>query len=177
MKRSNGWTGIRLEIAEYCRDHQISENDFRFLSMNEWQNVYEKVLDTFVDGQYARNYGLHWANVEGGFKEVPEYSFRLGCDGKIGYEWLEKLPEIVQCEKVYLLLEENGMHVKYWIAECNPKVIASIINDTYIRGDYVIVDKKFKWMITENHHEIVQFMGDGVSGSFIKVLDELGVFK
>ena len=79
--------------------------------------------------------------------------------------------------KVYLLLEENGMHVKYWIAECNPKVIASIINDTYIRGDYFIVDKKFKWMITENHHEIVQFMGDGVSGSFIKVLDELGVFK
>lgn len=167
MEKLEGWTGIRLEVAEYCRDHQIPENDFRFLCMNEWQNVYEKVLDTFVDGKYARSYGLHWANVEGGFKEVPEYSFRLGCDGKLGYEWLKKIPEIIQSDKVYLLLEESGMRAKYWIAECNPKVIECIINDTYLSDDYFIVDKKYKWMITENHHEIVQFIGAAFDGTII----------
>lgn len=167
MRKSDGWTGIRLEVSEYCRDHQISEKDFRFLGMNEWQNVYEKVLDTFVDGQYARRKGLHWANVDGGFKEVPEYAFRLGTDGKSGYEWLEKLPEIVGCDRVYMLLEESGMQAKYWIAECNPKVIEGIINDALTRCDYFIVDKKFKWMITENHHEVVQFIGSVFDGTTI----------
>lgn len=161
------WTGIRLEISEYCRNHHIPENDFRFLGMTEWQNVYEKVLDTFVDGQYARRNGLHWANVEGGFKEVTEYSFRLGTNGKLGYEWLEKISEIVLCDRVYLLLEENGMHAKYWIAECNLKVINCIINDTLTLGDYFIVDKKYKWLITENHHEVVQFIGSVFDGGNI----------
>lgn len=109
----------------------------------------------------------NWANVEGGFKEVTEYSFRLGTNGKLGYEWLEKISEIVLCDRVYLLLEENGMHAKYWIAECNLKVINCIINDTLTLGDYFIVDKKYKWLITENHHEVVQFIGSVFDGGNI----------
>ena len=35
MQELHKWNGIRLEIAEYCRDNQISKADFRFLDIYE----------------------------------------------------------------------------------------------------------------------------------------------
>ncbi len=32
MQESHKWSGLRLEIAEYCRDNRISEEDFQFLN-------------------------------------------------------------------------------------------------------------------------------------------------
>lgn len=110
MQELHKWEGLRLEITEYCRDNQISQEYFRFLGIYEWQNVYDKVLEYFVDSQYARKIGLYWANVNGGFRQDIQriYGFREGIDNNLSYEWIEKLPEIVNCEKVYLLLEEDS---------------------------------------------------------------------
>lgn len=168
MQALHKWDGLRLEIAEYCRDNQISEEDFRFLGIYEWQNVYDKVLEHFVDEQYARKNGLYWANINGGFRQdIPGiYCFREGVDNNLSYEWIEKLPEIVKCEKVYLLLEESCS--KYWIAECNPAAVHLIINEAIGYTDYYITDKKFNWLITENHHDIVQFIGNGLDADVIK---------
>lgn len=58
------------------------------------------------------------------------------------------------------MLEEDSQQVKYWIAECKPEVVYLIINDAIEPTDYYITDKKFQWLITENHHDIVQFIGD-----------------
>ena len=87
----------------------------------------EVVVTKYVGGSYI----IRFKDTGGGirvhesrlFQTEEETEKRLGTDGKLGYEWLEKLPEIVGCDRVYLLLEENGMQAKYWIAECNPKVI------------------------------------------------------
>lgn len=59
MQALHKWNGLRLEIAEYCRDNQISKEDFRFLGIYEWENVYDKVLEHFVDEQYVRKTGLY----------------------------------------------------------------------------------------------------------------------
>lgn len=67
MQTYHKWDGLRLEIAEYCKEHQLSENEFRFLGIYEWENVYDKVLKHFVDEQYARKHGLYWSNTEDGF--------------------------------------------------------------------------------------------------------------
>ena len=80
----NKWTGLRLEITQYCQGNNISENDFRFLG----------------------------------------------------------------------------------IYECNPSVVYRIIdvNPT----DYYITNKKIDWLITEDHHDIVQFIGKGLDTDIIK---------
>ncbi len=168
MQALHKWNGIRLEIAEYCRDNQISIEDFRFLGIYEWQNVYDKVLEHFVDEQYARKAGLYWSNINGGFRQDIHriYGFQEGMGNNLSYEWIEKLPEIVKCEKVYLLLEEDIQ--KYWIAECNPAVVCLIINEALGHLDYYITDKKFNWLITENHHDFVQFLGEGLDVNIIE---------
>ncbi|MBP3460375.1 MAG: hypothetical protein J6K58_14290 [Lachnospiraceae bacterium] len=138
------WTGLRLEIVEYCKSNKISENDFRFLDVYEWQNVYDKVLEHFVDERYARNHGLYWSNItEGGFRKNIDriYAFHEGVEQNASWEWIEKLSEIVECEQVYLLLQEKKQRAKYRIAECD---------------------------ITKNHHDIVQFIGKGLDLEMIK---------
>lgn len=167
MQALHKWTGLRREIAEYCRDNQITQENFRFLGIYEWQNVYAKVLEKFVDEQYARKNGLYWANTSGGFREDIKkvYFFQEGAGNNISYEWIERLSEIVKCEKVYLLLEEAGD--KYWIAECSPSVVGKIVNEAIWHIDYYITDKKYNWLISENHHDIVQFLGDGLNENLI----------
>ena len=164
------WNGLRLEVAKYCQENKIYENDFRFLGIYEWQNVYERLLKTFVDERYARKCGLHWSNIEAGFREDIDkiYIFREGSEHHALYEWIERLPEIVKCEKVYLFLEDYQQAAKYWAAECNTSVVPLIINDALYPADYYITDKKFSWLITENHHDIVQFIGKGLDVDIIK---------
>ena len=170
MQLFHDWKGLRLEIAEYVRDNNISEDEFRFLGIYEWQDVYDRMLAHFVDEQYARKYGLHWVNTSCAVQKNIDkiYSFQLNVDQNCSCEWLERLPEIVLCEKLYLFLEEHRQHSKYWIAECNPAVIYLMINDTYSVNDYYITDKKFNWLITGDHHDIIQFWGEGLDLETIK---------
>ena len=168
MKIFNKWTGLRLEITQYCQENNISANDFRFLGIYEWQNAYDRLLKKFVEERYAKEYGLHWSNISGAFREDVDriYTFQEGYENNASYEWIEKLSEIVKCETVYLFLEESKQAAKYWIAECNSAVVHLIIdvNPT----DYYITNKKFDWLITEDHHDIVQFIGKGLDADIIK---------
>lgn len=171
MQLSHKWTGFRRELAEYMAEHKIPERDFRFLGIYEWKNVYDKVLEHFVDGQYARACGLHWSNIENGFQRDIGRIYDFAYEGENSWQWLERLPEIVKCEKVYLFLEDDErQRSKYWIAVCSPAVVHLVINDTYLSGDYYITDKKFNWLITENHHEIVHMIGRGLD---VKVIEDV----
>lgn len=168
MQKPDKWNDCRADISQYCRENKISREDFHFLGVYQWQNVYEKVLEHFIDWKYAKRNGLHWANTEGGFRcDLRRvYAFQAGVRDNLSYEWLGNLPEIVDCEKVYLLLEEAGQ--KYWVAECRPRVVCPIINQAIGYTDYYITDKKFSWIISENHHDIVQFWGDGLDADVIR---------
>ena len=170
MQLYHKWDGLRREIAEYCKQNGIDEKDFRFLNIYEWQNVYDRVLEHFVDPEYARGHGIYWANTESGFQKHLSriYAFQEGVENNAGYEWIERFPEIVSCEKVYLLLEEDRPPVKYWAAECSSSVVHLIINEASSAADYYITDKKFNWIITENHHDVVLFIGKGLDADIIK---------
>ena len=104
MRIDNKWDGLRLEIIQYCKDNNIYENDFTFLNIHQWENVYNRFLKSFVDARYAKNNGLHWSNTEGGFrKDINRiYTFAEGDDNHYSYEWIEKISDIVKCEKVYI---------------------------------------------------------------------------
>ncbi len=172
MQLYNKWNGLRLDIVKYCKENNISKYDFRFLGIYEWQNVYYNVLKHFVKESYSIKNGLYWSNIENGFKEYINkiYVFQEGIKNNAGYEWLERLSEIVKCEKVYILIEEDNQNTKYWVAECKPSVVHLIINEAIEPTDYYITDKKFNWLITENHHDIVQFIGEGLDADIIKAV-------
>ncbi|MDE7367278.1 MAG: hypothetical protein K2N24_07980, partial [Lachnospiraceae bacterium] len=69
MQIYHKWRGLRLEITEYITQHRIPESNFRFLGIYEWKNIYDKVLERFVDEQYSRKHGLHWSNTNDGFQK------------------------------------------------------------------------------------------------------------
>ncbi len=99
MQAFKRWDGLRLEVIRYCKEKDIPESDFRFLGIYEWQNVYGRLLEKFVDGEYARGHGLYWSNIEGGLRKDMEkiYSFVVGSENYVSYEWMESLAEIVGC--------------------------------------------------------------------------------
>lgn len=125
-----------------------------------------------MEERYARKYGLYWSNINAGFRQDVDriYTFTEGSENNASYEWIEKLSEIVKCEMVYLFLEEKKQTAKYWIAECNPAVVCRIVNHAIYPTDYYITNKKFDWLITENHHDIVQFIGKGLDVDTIKTV-------
>ena len=103
MTNNRNWNGIRAAVAEYCKDNNISDSDFRFLNLFEWQNIYNNVLDTFLDYKYAKYNGLYWSNVENGFKKsiTRLFCFQEGAKDYPSYEWIMKLPQIIGSDMVY----------------------------------------------------------------------------
>lgn len=129
-----------------------------------------RLLKKFVDDEYASKHGIYWSNIEEGFrKDIDKiYSFVEGNENHASYEWIESLTEIVGCEKIYLFLEEDRQTAKYSVAECSPTIVHLIINDAIYPTDYYMTNKKFDWLITENHHDVVQFIGKGLDVDIIK---------
>ena len=158
---SKQWQGARGEIAKYCRDNDIKKTFIRLLGITQWQNVYEKVLECFVDHSYSNLNGLHWANTNNGFRSDVDmvFAFREGLPNTASYDWLERLPEIVGEQMVYLLVEESLEN--YFICECVSSAVHLVINEAIYPSDYYITDKKFNWLISENHHDVVLFLGKG----------------
>lgn len=64
-------------------------------------------------------------------------------------------------EKAYLLLEDSGQRPKLWIGEDTLDGIALILEEDLYISDYYIVDKKYRWMITCNHHGVCCSWGMG----------------
>lgn len=165
----------RIDIQRYCEEHHIKKNEFHFVNINQWKNIYDKVVDSFVDKTSNYKTGLHWLNTNCNFRKdkIIQYSF----DTRNQWSWILKLPELVENsdDTAYLLIEDDS--TKYWIAEGNLKTISKIIYEELFYDDYYIVDKKYRWMITYNHEEIVLFIGDGLKMNEIEKLKTLYIKK
>ena len=76
-------------------------------------------------------------------------------------DWILNLREFVENsdKQAYYLVEEGN---KFWIFEGTLNRISEMIYKEFFLQDYYIVDKKYQWMITCNHHEMVFFVGSGL---------------
>lgn len=168
MKRKKGiWNnykgGLRIAVQRFCDENHIDEETFRFLSIYQWEDVYQKVIGNFVDKSRGYQAGLHWLNTNGVFREDKE--IQAVFDSRDSWGWVLELPGLVDegKEMAYLLLEESGQWEKFWIGEGTLDGIARILEEGLYSSDYYIVDKKYRWMITCNHHGCVVFVGDGLN--------------
>lgn len=76
--------------------------------------------------------------------------------------WVTKLPKIIpESEKlVYVLFEgAKTFQPKYWVYEMGIPELICIIGEVYCLDDFYIVSKKFNWLISECHEEVVSFVG------------------
>ena len=85
--------------------------------------------------------------------------------------WVEKLNKIIPNPQntVYVLFEEIGrQRPKYWVFEMYLEELIVILNESIV-NDYYIVSKKYDWLISENHHSIVSFVGKSFHLSPMKI--------
>ena len=152
-----------MAVQRFCQQNHIDEAAFRFLSIYQWEDVYRKVVWNFVDKSSGYQTGLHWLNTNGVFREDKE--IRAVFDSRDAWDWILELPGLVEegRERAYLLLEDGGQRPKFWIGEGTLDGIARILAEGLYITDYYIVDKKYQWMITCNHHGGVLFVGDGLN--------------
>ena len=78
---------------------------------------------------------------------------------------MKKLPYIIPKNErfVYVLFEDcKNFEPKYWVYEmCIPELIC-IVGEVCGLDDFYIVSKKFEWLISECHEDIVSFVGDSL---------------
>jgi len=159
--------GCRADILKYCEEQQIPKDQFCPLSIPKWQDIYEKVVDNFRDKSKDYKQGLHWLNITGDFRKGKQIVHAF--DSREQWEWIYKLPSLVDgTDKIaYLLIEEGN---KFWIFEGVLERIAQILYEGFYLDDYYIVDRKYRWMVTCNHHMIILFIGEGFCMEEVKKL-------
>lgn len=158
---------VREDILKYCEEKNIKEREFRMVSIYRWEDVYNKVIDEFVDKTKSYKQGLHWLNIDCCFHK--EKKIQYSYDSRDNWEWILNLREFVENteKQAYYLVEEG---TKFWIFEGTLDRISEMVYEGFFLHDYYIVDKKYQWMITCNHHEGILFAGNGFQMENIKKL-------
>jgi len=150
--------GIREDILKYCKKQHIEENEFRQVSIYQWEDVYNKIVDEYVDKTKYYKQELHWLNISLCLCKGKEIQYAY--DSRDDWDWVMKLSELVDNsgKPAYFLVEAG---YKFWIFEGKLERISEIIHEGLFLEDYYIVDKKYQWMITYNHHQMIFFIGNG----------------
>ncbi|MFV0350849.1 MAG: DUF6756 family protein [Oscillospiraceae bacterium] len=159
----------RSEIEECIKTLKIDRNRFFEVSKQSYSQIIAAIQNEFVDKSFNWNKEIHWANM-GHFKPG------LACIAKAiqNWSWVNKLPLILPSTAlpVYVLFEDTlNLQPKYWLYQACPAELVLILNECALWGDFYIVSKKFDWLISLNHHDILYCVGTGLNTEAINNLD------
>lgn len=157
------------EILERCH---ISKECFHKVRGDQWRGIYRTITEKFADKTKIWKNGLHWANTNG-YSPKSMNNF-LGAYSVDYSTWFYQLPQIIpEDNMVYFLIDRGGdwyLGEHFLIFEvCIPELVKvlTLLNESAFWGlgasDYYMVSKKYKWIIGFNHHDIVSFVGEGLS--------------
>lgn len=154
----------RNEIERVIKEKHINRSNCFECSKTAYSAIIKKIEQTFV----FHGGSIHWSN-------MGRFNPKLRCkmqDISEDRMWVTKLPDILpEHEKlVYVLFEDSvNFEPKYWLYEmCIPELIC-IIGEACGLDDFYIVSKKFDWLISECHEDIVSFVGNVFNFSCFEV--------
>lgn len=153
---------VRQDIEKTIKEFSLNRDRIFEVSKQDYKQILQKIEEIFV----FHGETIHWANMGYYNPKLPVWT--IDCrDNRL---WFEKLNKIIPNPKsaVYVLFEEIGrQRPKYWVFEMYLEELNIILNESIV-NDYYIVSKKYDWLISENHHDIVSFVGKGFHLSPIK---------
>ncbi len=150
---------IRTEIERIIKENHIERSRCFECSKINYSSIIKKIEQTFV--LYGGN--IHWSNMGHGFNPQWPCKTKNISEDKM---WITKLPRILpKSEKnVYVLFEDiKNYQPKYWLYEMYIPELVCIIGEVYGLGDYYVVSKKFDWLISECHEDVVSFVGSSLN--------------
>ncbi len=149
---------IRSEIERVIKEKHIDRLNCFECSKTFYSSIIKKIEQVFV----FHGGNIHWSN-------MGRFNPKLTCKTQNISEdrmWVTKLPDIIPKSErlVYVLFEDSkNFKPKYWIYEmCIPELIC-IVGEVYALHDFYIVSKKFNWLISECHEDVVSFVGSSLN--------------
>ena len=143
------------EINHAMSKLAIRPSDFRLLSENESEALYQELLEHFVEGGDRRWW---WESFS---KPSESVTFP---DNKGFERIIELVPD--PAERVWFVVEENQM-LFYPIYEATPETIQNVIGECY-GFEYYIIPKNRDWLLCENHHSRVIGLGEIINRKLAK---------
>ena len=151
----------RNAIEDCIKNQQLVRSRFHEVSTQSYRQILRNIEEHFVDKSKSWNKEIHWANM-GCFRSD------LGCITKAmdrDRSWLDRLPQILPSahRPVYVLFEDRKAYMpKYWVYESYPTELVSVLSEC-VWGDVYIVSKKYRWLMSLNHHDILSCVGEGLN--------------
>lgn len=164
---------IRNQIQQYLNQNKIPPERLGLVNINHWQDIYRRAIDAFVDGRYSNEEELHWISLNGHIKKEIQRIDSYDTSGH--WDWVLHLNEIIPDKKAYLFIEDY--YDKMWVYEGYIPEIINLLQEEMYDEEYCIIDKKYKWMICFNHHDIASFLGTGLNLKAITKLKQEEVKK
>ena len=156
---------IRDEIELTIKTCNINRLRFFEVAKQSYQDVLDRITDHFVDKTSDWKNDIHWANMGYYKPELRIQYYNLDKENISRDDFRRKLLFIVPTVKypVWFLVEgtKNYTH-KYWVYEGYVPEISMILNETSF-NDFYIVSKKYEWLISINHHNILSLVGENLT--------------
>lgn len=148
----------RNEISRCIRENNIDKSRFFEASKQSYAQIIKNIENAFVDKSKSWDAGIHWANMGNYKRDIP-----LSIKTVENQAWVEKLRQIIPDEAVYVLFEDTKSYEpKYWLYEACVSELITVLSECVLWGDFYIVSKKYDWLISLNHHDILSFVGNRV---------------
>lgn len=141
------WTDLRKEIEIIRKDFSLTDTQFRPLGLNDWQEIEEKIYQTFCKLTHYKSRPIWlWEH----FK-LDTFSITIEQNP---YIYLNKL--IDDNETVWFFVNETVNETdKYWFYQGQVKYIQTIIAEAFYIDEFYLVSKKYDWLICINHHDVL----------------------
>ena len=144
---------MRDTIENVIKECKLERSRIHEVSHLKYASIIDKIDSTFIkNGGY-----LHWSNITLRFKSCYPLKHYSVSDNPL---WFQELDRIIPNELCYVLFEDiNRCRTKYWLYEMFPQELITVLSEVPY-DDFYIVSKKFKWLISECHEEVVYFVGE-----------------
>ena len=147
----------RDEIEKCIKKFNVDRNRFYEVSKHSHKQIIKQIEDAFVDKSNRWSKDIHWSNM--GYYRPDLKCFMKTMDN---WNWVNRLSEIIPslCTSVYVLFEDAETYEsKYWLYEAYISELITILNESALWGDFYIVSKKYEWLISLNHHDVISCIG------------------
>jgi len=149
---------LRDDIQKAKKEISLNENLLKEVSHLEYEEILKKINSKFLTTNKYDDKIWWWQS----YKDLKSYAihFKKG----LAFEILDKLLPNKEIKYWFIASEENG---KYWLYESGIETIKTIIGEMY-GFEYYIVDKKYNWILCENHHDILIALGKEIADKLWK---------
>ena len=149
MKRQS-WTEFRKNIEKVIKEFGLSDK-LKSVNITQIENIDRKFMQSFVEcgKQSAKFYGWIWEYLKDEIswgKHSPDY---------------KKTSEIIRYtagstdEDLYIIFTQTYREKeKFWYYEGRTDAMITVIDEFYI------FDKKFTWLLGQNHHDVIFATGN-----------------